>query len=167
MSLEFVKGAKLSLIAGATAVLLTACASTPQECDPSQDQGFFGKMGCVVTGSYEERVEQKQKHVDELKAESERLNALAREVEGKRATLLGTYEQRTRMLDKTRSELYAVQASLAKKRALTSELQDKLDAAKAKVAAMSKPSAANQTLKKKQAEIEELKATLDELQNSL
>ena len=71
------------------------------------------------------------------------------------------------MLDKTRSELYAVQASLAKKRALTSELQDKLDAAKAKVAAMNKPSAANQTLKKKQAEIEELKATLDELQNSL
>ena len=77
MSLEFVKGAKLSLIAGATAVLLTACASTPQECDPSQDQGFFGKMGCVVTGSYEERVEQKQKHVDELKAEKRALKCLS------------------------------------------------------------------------------------------
>ena len=41
------------------ALLLAGCASTPEECDPSQDQGFFGKIGCVVSGSYDERVEQR------------------------------------------------------------------------------------------------------------
>ena len=36
-----IKTLKLALV-GSCALMLTACASTPEECDPSQDQGFFG-----------------------------------------------------------------------------------------------------------------------------
>lgn len=167
MSLVNVKGAKLSLVAAATALLLSACASTPEECDPSQDQGFFGKMGCVVTGSYEKRVEAKEARVEELKAETERLNALAREIHAKDRALMGGYLERARTLDKTRSELNAIQASLAKKKALSAELSDKLAAAKQQVNSMNTESAANQTLKKKKAEIAELNKTLEELQQAM
>lgn len=167
MSLVNMKSAKLSLVAAATALLLSACASTPEECDPSQDQGFFGKMGCIVTGSYSERIDRKQAHLDELKAEAERLNALAREIHAKDRDLMGGYLDRARTLDKTRSELNAIQANLAKKKALSADLEDKLAAAKKQVAAMNNESAANESIKKKKAEIAKLNATIEELQAAM
>ena len=66
--------AKVGGIALVSCLLLSACASTPEECNPGQrNQGFFGKMGCVVTGSYEARVNAKQQRVADLRAEVELL----------------------------------------------------------------------------------------------
>lgn len=44
----------------AVPLVLTACTMTPEECDPKiTDPGMLDKLGCVVSGSYSQRSEQK------------------------------------------------------------------------------------------------------------
>lgn len=157
---------KALLLGASAAVLLTACASTPEECDPVQDQGFFGKIGCAVTGSYEERVTTKEQHVEDLKAENARLNQLIRDVQSQDALLKGDYAQRQRELDKIRSNLYDLQASLEQKKALDSNLQNKLNAVNNQLSTIqTSPTSLSIAEKKKQ--IAELEATLDELSQQM
>lgn len=43
-------------------LMLTACTMTPEECDPKiTDPGMLDKLGCVVSGSYSQRSEQKNR----------------------------------------------------------------------------------------------------------
>lgn len=157
---------KALLIGASAAVLLSACASTPDECDPMQDQGFFGKIGCAVTGSYEERITIKEQHVENLKAENVRLNQLIREIQAQDALVQGDYAARQRELDKIRADLYDLQASLAQKKALDSKLQNKLNEVNEQLSNIqASPASASIAEKKKQ--IAELEATLDELSNQM
>lgn len=149
------------------ACLLSACASTPQECDPHQDQGFFGKIGCLTSGSYEQRVAEKEQYVEDLKAENQRLNQLVRQINDQNsALLLGDYSTRQRELDKIRGELYSVQRSLEQKKALDQQLQNKLKQANAQLNDMQRSSAAA-TIKEKQEQIAELEKVLDELSQQM
>lgn len=157
-------------VGAASALMLSGCTTTPQECDPSQDQGFFGKIGCVVSGSYEARIDERQQRVAELKAENERLNQLARDLFAQDALVKADISEQNRMLDHARSELYAVESSLAKKQALSADLQEQIDEAKAQIDAIKQGNNMSQgqaAIVKKQKQIEELNATLEQLQAQL
>ena len=160
---------KMALLvsSAALALMVTGCTSTPEECDPSQDPGFFNKMGCTFSGSYNERIQQKEQQVADLKAENERLNQLARDIFDKDTLLKANVGEKVRLLDKATAEINAVEASLAKKRALSSDLQDQIDDMRAKIDKAKKSSGAQLTIKQKQKQIEELEAQLQELQDSL
>lgn len=160
-------GLKLTAMALSASLLLSACASTPEECDPSQDQGFFGKMGCLTTGSYGQRVEAKEKKVEELKAEAAQLNLIAREILEKDRQLMGSYSERTMVLDKARSDLYNIESRLASKKALTADLQDKLASARDQIMTMNTKAAASQTVAQKEKQVKELEAQLQELQAAM
>ncbi|MCK0533997.1 MULTISPECIES: hypothetical protein [unclassified Anaerobiospirillum] len=160
-------GLKLTALAISASLLLSACASTPEECDPSQDQGFFGKMGCIASGSYGKRIEAKEKKVEELKAEAAQLNQLAREIHEMDRKLMGSYSERTAVLDKARSDLYNIESRLASKKALSADLQDKLANARDQIMKMNTPSAAEQTIAQKQKQIKELEAQLSELEAAM
>ncbi len=152
------------------ALLLAGCASTPEECDPSQDQGFFGKIGCVVSGSYDERVEQREQRVETLKAENQRLNQLARDLFAQDALVKAQVSEQNRMLDHAKSELYEVERTLAQKKALDADLQDQIAQAKAQIDAIKKSNGSSQTqavIAKKQKQIDELNATLEQLQGMM
>ena len=152
------------------ALLLAGCASTPEECDPSQDQGFFGKIGCVVSGSYDERVEQREQRVETLKAENQRLNQLARDLFAQDALVKAQVSEQNRMLDHAKSELYEVERTLTQKKALDADLQDQIAQAKAQIDAIKKSNGSSQTqavIAKKQKQIDELNATLEQLQGMM
>lgn len=155
-----------ALLLGTAALVLTACATTPQECDPRQDQGFFGKIGCVVTGSYEERVTTKEDTVKQLQAENARLNQLIRNIHQQDALVRGDMAERQRELDKVRSELYALENSLEEKKALDAQLQAKLQAANAQLSRM-QATPASTTIAEKEKQIAELESTLDELSEQM
>ena len=159
--------AKVGGIALVSCLLLSACASTPEECDPSQDQGFFGKMGCVVTGSYEARVKAKQQRVADLRAEVETLNQMTRDIQAQNRALMGDYLARLQVLDKTKLDLMELESQLAKKKALSVDLQEQIDGLKGKVAQMSTKSAASKSIAKKEKEIEELNAQIEALSQSM
>lgn len=163
--MHFAKLALVGTVVGSM-MLATGCASTPEECDPSQDVGFFNKIGCTVSGSYGERVEQKQQHIADLKAENERLNALTRSIYDESAKLRGEYATRVKTLDQIEDELYGIKDSLAQKKALNSSLEAKFKAAETQVNEMQR-AGENQTLLEKQAQINELQATLEELENAM
>lgn len=163
----FMSKAKVGSVAIAATLLLSACASTPEECDPSQDQGFFGKMGCIVTGSYEVRVNAKQQKANDLSAEIASINQMTRDIHAQNRALMGDYFARMKVLDKTKEDLYMLESSLAKKKALNSDLQDQLNSVKDKVDAMSTQSAASQSIAKKQKEIDELNEELDLLAKAM
>ena len=156
--------------AGLSAVLLTGCTTTPEQCDPSQDQGFFGKIGCTVSGSYDERITQREQRVEALKAENQRLNQLARDLFAQDALVKAQLSEQNRMLDHAKSELYAVQASLAQKKALSSDLQEQIAQAQQQIDELKKANTSSQTkaaLAQKQKQIDELNATLEQLQSQL
>lgn len=165
-----IKPLKLALV-GSCALMLTSCASTPEECDPSQDQGFFGKIGCTVSGSYDERIEQREARVESLKAENERLNQLARDLFAKDALVKGQISEQNRLLDHAQSELYALEGELAQKKALSSDLQDQITKAQEQIEALKKSNTGSAKTKaalaKKQKQIDELNATLEQLQSMM
>lgn len=159
-------GIKPLLIGLSVAFLLSACASTPEECDPRQDQGFFGKIGCAVTGSYEQRVTTKEEQVASLQAENKRLNELIREINAKDALVRGDYATRQRELDQVKADLYSLQSKLAQKKALNNELQQKFDQANAQLVQM-QSAPASTSIAEKERQISELEATLDELSTQM
>lgn len=158
---------KVLLVGVGASLLLSACASTPEECDPSQDQGFFGKMGCVVTGSYEARVQAKEQKVADLKAEIESINQTTRDLHAQQRALMGDYFERLKVLDQTKSDLAALEQKLAKKKALSLDLQERIDKAQKQVSNMSTRSAAAQSIAQKEKQIEELNAQLQALSNDM
>lgn len=147
-------------------LVLSACTTTAQECDPKLDPGFLNKMGCIVSGSYSERIEQKQQKIADLKAENARLNQLIRDINAQDAIVRGEQAQRLRELDRINEQLDSLSQQLSKKNALEGDLQQQLSQAKAQVNSMKKTDP-NQSLLQKQLEIEKLEATLEALSQSM
>ena len=116
-----------SLLILVPALVLTACTSTPEECDPTRDPGFFNKIGCVFSGSYSQRVEQKKVEIEQLRQEQKEMLAAYQELEANRSKMIADRAERYRQLDKLDNDIAKVRSSLAKKNALTKEYQQKLD----------------------------------------
>ena len=116
-----------SLLILVPALVLTACTSTPEECDPTRDPGFFNKIGCVFSGSYSQRVEQKKVEIEQLRQEQKEMLATYQELEANRSKMINDKAERKRQLDKLDANIAKVRSNLAKKNALTKEYQQKLD----------------------------------------
>ena len=116
-----------SLLILVPALVLTACTATPEECDPTRDPGFFNKIGCVFSGSYSQRVEQKKVEIEQLRQEQKDVLEAYQALEANRSKMIADRAERYRQLDKLDNDIAKVRASLAKKNALTKEYQQKLD----------------------------------------
>ncbi len=112
-------------------LVLTACTTTTQECDPSiQDPGFFDKLGCVVSGSYEKRSQTK---IQENKKLIELNHALSQQViaiEKQRSALIADRAARYKALDELNERIYALENTLKSKNALNASLKSKLESLK-------------------------------------
>ena len=65
-----------------SAFALQGCTNTPEECDPSKELNVFSKASCQFSGSYDKRIEQKEKILlDEkaTKAELAKINGLIKQ----------------------------------------------------------------------------------------
>ena len=116
-----------SLLILVPALVLTACTSTPEECDPTRDPGFFNTIGCMFSGSYSQRVEQKKVEIEQLRQEQKDVLEAYQALEANRSKMIADRAERYRQLDKLDNDIAKVRSSLAKKNALTKEYQQKLD----------------------------------------
>ena len=107
-------------------------------------------------------MEQKEQTLADLRAETEQLNALIRDIEAQRSSMLNDYDAAQKMLVKTESELQSVRNRLAEKQALSQDLEQKIAAAQQQVDAMQQASP-NQVLLEREAERQELETLLQEL----
>lgn len=60
----------VNVLSAVALLVLSGCATTPQDCDPgNQDAGILSKAGCVYGGHYQQRIDDKQAILlDEQKA---------------------------------------------------------------------------------------------------
>lgn len=122
-------------------VALSGCATTPQDCDPgNQDAGILSKAGCVYGGHYQQRIDDKQAILlDEQKA-----NQLFQ----------AAYDSLQLESNQVSSNLAAQQASLERTRSSVTALLGELKSA----------SAGNQQLEQ---QIQEIESQLQTMQQTL
>jgi len=116
---------KITLI---SSFILCACANTPEKCDPSNvDAGFFDKLGCVTSGSYEQRVKTKSAEIKDLAAQQKAMSEDVIAIESNRSKLISDRAARLAQMDRVNSNLASLEQSLREKNALSAELKAKID----------------------------------------
>ena len=109
-------------------LVLTACTTTPEKCDPSiSDPSFLDKLGCVASGSYEKRVNAKSQEIKDLAAQQKELSQSVIELEKQRSAIISDRAARLAEMDKINDNLSSLEASLKQKNAMTKELQTKIN----------------------------------------
>ena len=78
---------KLTLIVATSLLTLSACTNTPEECDPSIELNVFSKAACKMSGSYDKRIEQKEKVLIDEKATNKELNAIYAQIQQQQKTV--------------------------------------------------------------------------------
>lgn len=144
-------------------LMLTACTMTPEECDPKiTDPGMLDKLGCVVSGSYSQRSEQKKQEIHDLAQEQHELSERVIALGQKRAELINNREAKLKELDALTNKLDEVEASLKQKQALSKTLQEKIAKVRAsKEKAASTPDDAS--VMQKKPELVQVQNDLDDL----
>ncbi|WP_406020406.1 hypothetical protein [Succinivibrio sp.] len=124
---------KRNLLIGLTllSAVLCSCTTTKEQCDPKiKDPSFFDKLGCVVSGSYKERSDDKLNEIASLREEHKKLSQEVIALNDKRPQMLKDREKRLKELDKVRADLSRLENDLEAKKAMNSKLSSKLEAAK-------------------------------------
>src|SRR5574344_2830653 len=120
------KNLKLKALAVVMPLMLTACTTTPDECDPTGDPSMLAKLGCVVSGSYQKRVEVKQQEIKSLREEQQKSLNSVLELEKNRSQMIADRAYRLKQLDKIQSQIDDLRVSLKQKGALNKTLETKL-----------------------------------------
>ena len=103
---------KTTALLGA-AVLLSACTNTPEECDPSVELNMFSKATCQFSGSYDKRIEQKEKLVLDAKTENAKFNKIYADIKAQQAKLDQSVGKLTAELKQKAKGRQDVQAEIA------------------------------------------------------
>ena len=146
---------------------LNACTTTPEECDPSiSDPSLLDKMGCVFSGSYEKRVDDKKANLQALRQEQTYLNEKFEKLLDENKIVYGNLSERQRALDNIDDELYNLEMRLKSKQALNKDLQAKIANTRGQVEKMRQGSDSDALLKKKN-EYERILRECEDLESSL
>ena len=148
---------KIIAIAATSVFLLSACATSIDDCDPSVDNGFFGKIGCSVSGSYEKRVELKEAENAKLLEQNKELALIHEKLENDNRLLTGTISQREKALKELKANIKALEKSLNEKKTLSAKTQEAIDKMKAQIDNMSE-SDGSILIQKREEQLKELQA---------
>ncbi|MGC6247820.1 hypothetical protein ACNO7P_05170 [Bisgaard Taxon 45] len=145
----------------ASLTVLTACSVTPEQCDPSVEASVWNKMACKTSGTYDNRVKEKERT---LQSEKDKQTALHKTYAETQKKAKGS----ERALAKKKAELVALNKSVTD---YATQLKQK---AKGKEDVLAEVRKVEQQLKQvngsaaseeaKQAEIKALKRKLEALQ---
>ncbi|MBB3265541.1 chromosome segregation ATPase [Azospirillum sp. OGB3] len=125
---------RVLLTAGAALLALSACQSTPQQCDPRQG-GFIGGAAGLMSGCYEQRVEERKQTLSSAQSIAQQLQSENNRLQGEKTASAG---ERTRAqaqlasLDKDNATLQrrlnglkaSTEEQASRKKALNQQLAD-------------------------------------------
>ncbi len=151
----------LVIVGIASALLVSACA-TKETCDPSLDANVFQKLGCTVTGTYAERLSDKEKETLKLEEQRDMLLLINKELENDRAITSNNLKERKKALNSIKQKVAKLQGDLAKKNALKGDIKKSLDDVQKQIATMESAKEDTSLL-----ELEEQKSDLEQELNTL
>lgn len=151
----------LICVVAISSLLVSACASK-ETCDPSLDANVFQKLGCTVSGSYAERLSDKEKETLKLEEQRDMLLLINEELEKDRAITSNNLKERKKALNSIKQKVAKLQSDLQKKNALKGEIKKSLDDVQKQLATMN-------TVKEDTSliELEEQKSDLEQELNTL
>lgn len=86
-------------------LILTSCSSTPQDCDPRVELSLLGKMSCKMSGSYDERINIKEKELKAAKDLNKDLNDEDKILRNQNKIVKMSLAQKSSQLDKLNKRL--------------------------------------------------------------
>ena len=155
---------KLTLIVATSLLTLSACTNTPEECDPSIELNVFSKAACKMSGSYDKRIEQKEKILIDEKATNKELNAIYAQIQQQQKTVNASKAQKKAQLTKLNKSVNALTANLKQKAAGKSGLLKQIAEVEQQMQAVNNSTGSEMD---KQLEIQRLQSKLSTLQQAL
>lgn len=155
---------KLTAIATISLFSLTACTNTPEECDPSIELNVFSKAACKMSGSYDERIEQKEKILIDEKATNQQLKNIYAQIQQQQKSVNASKAQKQAQLAKLSKSVTALTADLKQKVQGKSALLKQINDVEQQMQAVNNSSGSDMD---KQLEIQRLQSKLSTLQQAL
>ena len=155
---------KLTLIVATSLLTLSACTNTPEECDPSIELNVLSKASCKMSGSYDKRIEQKEKILIDEKATNKELNAIYAQIQQQQKTVNASKAQKKAQLAKLNKSVNALTANLKQKAAGKSGLLKQIAEVEQQMQAVNNSTGSEMD---KQLEIQRLQSKLSTLQQAL
>ena len=155
---------KLTLIVATSLLTLSACTNTPEECDPSIELNVFSKASCKMSGSYDKRIEQKEKILIDEKATNKELNTIYAQIQQQQKTVNASKAQKKAQLAKLNKSVNALTANLKQKAAGKSGLLKQIAEVEQQMQAVNNSTGSEMD---KQLEIQRLQSKLSTLQQAL
>ena len=146
--------------------LLTACTMDKAGCDPRamRDAGLLTKMNCDFSGSYDARAKDQETKLANEKQTNALLRSALASMENKNNLLKASVEQRRAEVTSISRSTGAYLRQLEKSSAGNKAVTDKINAAKAKLAALEKTPPTDP--KALESQISQLRNEVEELQKS-
>ena len=154
---------KTTALLGAT-VLLSACTNTPEECDPSVELNMFSKAACQFSGSYDKRIEQKEKLVLDAKKENAKFNKIYADIKAQQKSVTQSIAQKKAQQAKLNQSVDKLTAELKQKAKGRQDLQAEIAEVEKQMKAVNSSGGSEM---EKQAELEQLQRKLSNLQKAL
>ena len=154
---------KTAALLGA-AVLLSACTNTPEEGDPSVELNVFSKATCQLSGSYDKRIEQKEKLVLDAKTENAKFNKIYADIKAQQKSVNQSIAQKKAQQAKLDQSVSKHTAELKQKAKGRQDLQAEIAEVEKQMKAVNNSDGSEM---EKQAELEQLQRKLSNLQKAL
>lgn len=143
---------------------LSACTTTPEQCDPSIELNVFSKAACKMSGSYDKRIETKESILVDEKSTSRDLSGIYAQIKQQQNTLNQSKAQKQAQLKKLSKSVNSLTASLKQKAQGKPVLLKQINEVEQQMKAVNNDSGSEMD---KQLEIQRLQSKLSGLQQAL
>lgn len=115
------------MVAASVMMMATGCSISMKDCDPSVDPGFFQKLGCAATGTYNQRIEYKQRQLEKLQATNTELHDILNSLSSEQKMLSMNKSERVAEMSELQRKLNTMKTNLKNQKALSSDLEKKFN----------------------------------------
>ncbi|MCK3654935.1 hypothetical protein A4G19_03870 [Pasteurellaceae bacterium Macca] len=144
------------------ALILTACTTTPQQCDPSKQLGMLDKLSCTMSHSYDQRITDKEQDIAYEQQRNAHAQADYAKTQSQQSALNKTISQKQAQQQKISQNTKALQQQVGKKQQQKQATMQEIKRIEKQISAVksSGKSAAQQ-----QSEIKALESRLEKLRD--
>ncbi|KAE9535383.1 hypothetical protein [Ursidibacter arcticus] len=154
---------KLSLCIFSAATLM-ACSASTAECDPNAPLGLFGKIACASSGSYDQRVSDKEAELAAAQAHNSSLQKANRAAKAKAEQSAEKLKGKKAELNKLNQTVSNYAAQLKEKAKGNDQILQQIKDAESQIQAVNDSSVSDEV---KQAELRKLQRKLATYQKAL